>query len=125
VPLGATCITLVQNPRNLREMIQVVPGVQAQQVSDGFLSAFCMDTVAIQTRLAPLTDECEPGLTKWTEQCEGGGRLLVLIVERGRPGVLVERLDRHSGRRQNHADSVRRHDLRVRQMRDDRAGRPS
>src|ERR1700693_1542286 len=83
---------------DLAQMIEIVPGMQVNDVLDSFDAA-----LGVQSVILPLL--CGKGLQQRqvcfpcnTKLLQRFSRVALLIVARGGPGVLVKRLDRRSGR---------------------------
>ena len=94
---GLFVILFREQPLDLREVIEVVTGVQAQQVAHALLAALRMHPEPIERLVVERLEERDQRRADRSEQRERRKRVAILVVQRACPSVLVERLDGRAG----------------------------
>ena len=108
--------SLVQQTLDLREVIQIVSGVQPHEVRDAFPSSLGVQPCMLVARGVDGPKQSERRLSQDPEERDRIGGRGVAIAERRSPGILVERLQRYVVLRQHRSDAPGAHDLGVGQV---------
>src|SRR4029077_9577054 len=112
------------DPLDLGQVIEIVPGHHANNVLDGFDAALGVHAVMLPLLRRKRFQKREVRFPRRAELCERFARVPFFVMARRGPAVLVKRLNGRSGRAQDLPHPPARNDLAVREMREDFSGGP-
>src|ERR1700719_3496436 len=107
------------DPLNLAQVIEIVPSHHASNLLDGFDAPLGMHAVMFPLIGGNGFQQREVAFPRNPKLFERFARVPLLVMARGGPGILVERLNRRSGRAQNLPHPPARDNFAVREMRED------
>src|SRR5271165_5409283 len=111
---SARAFQLRDDDFDLADVVGIVPGEHAGQVRNGFLAALQVHAVAIPTLARESFEHRQVVLAQYAEDLQRAFHIVLVVVEYGRPDILIEGLGGGSAVPDDQAHAPTGRDLHVR-----------